>query len=338
MKRTSLLLLCTAGLLTADDRYTNEIRVFHEDGTQYTLIVNPEGSQTDTRGVLGSVRYSLFTIKNEDNTPYFLDEKTVSSYHPQATVKIVSSDPYEAIPRTRVDKPFSVEYTISGLVTDDPDVQDAAKSVIFDHRHVQYPAGGTEADSKAKYTVHDHDPVTTNGTHTLSNILSQIQSDNLPDARGEEIFTIYSNPDWGIAPDASMLASARVQVWPIAKGTISGINTSLDYSKLPDINVNLVDLYPSSTTYVRLYKGSPTSTPNPDTCVKVNTSYVIIDDVKPVNRDYILTELDKKIPDDATYTVELIHETPFGADLLAQIYPLKIKRSIKINGSVNSSE
>lgn len=75
MKKTCLCMLVLAGPLLADERYTNEIRVEHSDGTQYTLIVDPEGTQTDTRGVLGSVRYSLYTIKNEDNTPYFLDEK-----------------------------------------------------------------------------------------------------------------------------------------------------------------------------------------------------------------------------------------------------------------------
>lgn len=336
MKKTCLCMLVLAGPLLADERYTNEIRVEHSDGTQYTLIVDPEGTQTDTRGVLGSVRYSLYTIKNEDNTPYFLDEKTVSSYHPQATMKITSADPYEAIPRTRVDQPFTVEYEVSGIITDDPDAHEAAKSVVFDHRHTVYAPGESEAPSNATYVVHDHDPVTENGTHRLENIMTQIQSDNLPDARGEEIFSIYSNPDWGVAPDASLLATKRVQIWPIAKGTFTGIDTTVEYSELPDVSVTLADLYPASTTYLRLYKGAPTASPS--TVLKINSSFVIINDVKPINRDYVLTELDSKIPDDGIYTVELIHETPFGADLLSQVYPFNIKRGIKVNGSVNSSE
>lgn len=336
MKTTCVFILALAGSILADERYTNEIRVAHEDGTQYTLIVDPEGTQTDTRGVLGSVRYTLYTIKNEDNTPYFLDEKTVSSYHPQATMKITSADPYEAIPRTRVDQPFTVEYEVSGIITDDPNVQDAAKSVVFDHRHTVYAAGESEPASDAVYEVHDHDPVTENGVHRLNNLLTQIQSANLPDARGEEIFAIYSNPDWGIAPDASLLATKRIQIWPIAKGSVTGIDTTVEYSDLPDVTITLVDLYPSSTTYLRLYKGAPAA--SPANVLKINTSYVIINDVKPINREYILTELDSKIPDDGTFTVELIHETPFGADLLAQVYPFNIKRGIKLNGSVNSSE
>ncbi|MCP5538327.1 MAG: hypothetical protein H7A51_19100 [Akkermansiaceae bacterium] len=339
MKKSFITLTCTLcafGLTQADDRYTNEIRVEHEDGTQYTLIVDPEGTRIDTRGVLGSVRYSLYTIKNEDNTPYFLDEKTVSSYHPQSTIKITSGDPYEAIPRTRVDKPFTVEYVVTGLVTDDDDVQDAAKSVVFDHRHTVYDAGGTEVPENATWEVHDHDAVTANGTHRIANIYTQIQSTNLPDARGEEIFSIYSNPDWGIAPDASLLATKRVQIWPIAKGSISGIDPTIEYAKIPNVTVDLTDLYPSSTTYLRVYKGAPNA--NPAEVLNINTSYVSINDAIPVDRNYVLEELDSKVPEDGTYTVELIHETPWGADLLDQTYPLKIKRSIKINGNVNSSE
>lgn len=336
MKKTFLLLLCSPGLAVADERFTNEIRVEHQDGTQYSLFVDPNGSRTDTRGVLGSVRYSLYTVKNEDNTPYFLDEKTVSSYHPQSSIKITSADPYEAIPRTRVDQPFSIEYHVTGIITDDPDVHDAAKSVIFDHRMVQYEAGGTEAPANAVYDVHDHDPVSQNGTHHINDILTQLTSNNLPDVRGEEIFSIYANPDWGIAPDASLLAQQRVQIWPIAKGSISGIDTTLEYAKLPEVTIALTDLYPSSTTYMRVYKGPPTTTPS--TVLKINTSFVTIDDVIPVDRTYVLNELDSKIPEDAVYTVEIIHETPFGADLLGQVYPLNIKRSIKVNGNVNSSE
>ena len=336
MNKTCLLLLCSASSLLANEKYSNEIRVFHEDGTHYTLDVDPEGTRTDSRGVLGSVRYSLYTIKNEDNTNYFLDEKTVSSYHPQATVKITSQDPYEAIPRTRVDKPFSVEYEVSGIVTDNPEAPDASKSVVFDHRHVEYAPGETEAPPNATYTMHDHDPVTANGTHRINDILTQIQSSHLPDARGEEIFSIYANPDWGTGPDASLLATQRVQIWPIAKGGVIGIDTTKEYAQLPEVTVNLIDLYPDSTTYLRVYKGAPkTAPPN---VIKINTSYVIINDVKPINRSYVLTKLGDKIPDDGTYTVELIHETPFGADLLTQVYPFNIKRSIKINGSVNSSE
>ncbi|MEJ6779079.1 MAG: hypothetical protein QNK86_06355 [Akkermansiaceae bacterium] len=336
MKKSLCLLLCSTGLSLADERYTNEIRVEHMDGTQYSLDIAAEGTRTDTRGVLGSARYSLYTIKNEDNTPYFLDEKTVSSYHPQSAVRITSADPYEAIPRTRVDYPFNVEYDITGLITDDPDVQDAAKSVVFDHRIVAYAPGATEAAADATWTLHDHDPVGQNGTHYINNILTQIESDNLPDARGEEIFSIYANPDWGVAPDASLLAQQRVQIWPIAKGTVSGIDTAVEYAKLPVVTVELVDLYPASTTYLRVYKGAPT--PTPATVIKINTSFVIIDDVLPTDRTFVLTELDSKITEDAIYTVEIVHETPFGADLLGQLYPLNIKRSIKINGNVNSSE
>lgn len=337
MKRTLITLLLFPALCHAQQGFLNQIVQTHEDGTVHMITpLEAAGTSTDAEGVVGSSVFRLWTIRLSDNVEYLLDEKTVSSYHPQATVKITTGDPYALIPRTRVDQPFSIEYEVSGLVTDDPSVQDAAKSVVFDHRITQYAAGASEVAAGAHYDTHEHDPVTENSTHRINNVLTQIQAADLTRARGEEIITIYANPDFGVGEGATMLASKRIQIWPIARGTVSGIDTTLEYTKIPEVSVSLTDLYPNSTTYLRVYGGPPAAAPtNP---VNINTSYVIVDDVKPVNRSYNVSSINERILLDGKYTVELIHETPFGADLLDQIYPLQVKRAIKVNGNINSSE
>ncbi len=343
MKKT-LITLAAAALIAApanaSEYYTNEIRVEHEDGTRYSLFVTPRGHRLDTHGVHGSVRYSLYTIRNENNTPYFLDEKTVSSYHPQASIRITTGDPYAAIPRTRVDQPFSVEYTVSGIVTDDPSVQEAAKSVVFDRSYVSYGTGpnAVSANSYSPWRIYEHFAVTQNSTFNIRNIYTVIQSStgNSLDTRGEEAFSIYANPDWGISQRAGLLAKERVQIWPVAKGRISGIDTNTVYSKVPSISIELTDLYPKSTTYLRVYKGAPSASPS--RVIRIHSSTVSLDQAIPGNRTFAQDELDTKIPTNGKYTLELIHETPFGADLLTQVYPLTVKRAININGNVNSSE
>lgn len=337
MKKLLLLLLVTTAVSYANDGYMNQIVQTHADGTTHMITpLAAAGTSYDADGVVDSSVFRLWTIRLSDNAEYLLDEKTVSSYHPQGIVKINTGDPYTHIPRTRVDQAFSVEFEVSGIVTDDPSVHDAAKSVIFDHRTTEYASGESEALPGAHWDTHDHDPIISNGTHNFSNIVTQIQAADLTQARGEEVFSIYANPDFGVGEGATLLDHKRVQIWPIASATVSGIDTSVEYTKIPEVNVNLVDLYPNSTTYIRVYEGEPSATPVSP--LNINTSFVIVDDVKPVNRSYNVTSLDTRITEDGIYTMEVIHETPFGADLLYQTYPLKVERSIKINGNVNSSE
>ena len=62
-------------------RYLNPIAA---DGTAYA----PEG-------VTGRSIFQLWTVHETTGADYMLDEKTVSSYHPQAQISITSLDPYE---------------------------------------------------------------------------------------------------------------------------------------------------------------------------------------------------------------------------------------------------
>lgn len=320
--------------------------------------ITPNGNGTALKGVTKSSTFQLWTIHRETGKEYLLDEKIVSAYHPKATITITSQDPYTGIPRTRVDHPFEVKYKINGLKVGQADAPAAAKSVTLQHVVTSYGAapaddnqqtgggllgglvggiGGAVDDTVGGLlsVLLPEVEMTKNGI-TKETRMTSIQADDLTTASGEETFTIFAKPDYGVE-ESAMLANAKVQIWPIAQGSITGFESGQPYNKLPDIKIDLKDLYPSSTTYVRAYKGDPTDSPvNP---IIINTSYIIIDDVKTVDREFALTGLDAFMSEAGTYTLELLHVTPFGVDMLYQTSGDLVKKdSIKVIGTLGGSE
>lgn len=350
------ILAISAAALSANPEYENYIRQIQSDtyGTTHDLKDLVAAGRTFAKeGVKTSATFRLWTIHRSTGKEHLLDEKIVSSYHPEAEITITSKDPYKPVPRTRVDQPFTVEHKVDGLVFNDPNAPDAAKSVVLHHVATTYDAGnqsGTKGSSGGLIEellgnvgqllgnvlnfVFPQVEIQKNGT-TTENRMTSIKADDLTTASGEETFAIFAKPDYGIE-EASLLARAKVQVWPIARGSISGYDKEVAYASLPDLNVTLNDLYPASSTWIRAYKGGPTD--NPQDPIIINTSYVIIEDVKPNNRDYILGGLDNFLTEAGSYTLEILHETPFGTDLLYQTDELVKKTGIKVVGQVNSSE
>jgi hypothetical protein len=65
-------------------------------------------------------------------------------------------------------------------------------------------------------------------------------------------------------------------------------------------------------------------------------SYVLVNDSVPQERSMSIDEVDEVFTKDGAYTLEIVHVTPFGTDLLEQFYPLRINRTIEIKASVFS--
>ncbi|MBK1830553.1 hypothetical protein JIN77_07435 [Verrucomicrobiaceae bacterium R5-34] len=335
----SALLLLSATAM-ADDSYRNRIVQIIENPSdannptyRYLNPIAASGSQNAPEGVNGTSVFQLWTVHETTGADYLLDEKTVSSYHPQATVTVTSQDPYEAVPRTRVDQPFNVKVNISGIVTNDPDVQDAAKSVIFDHQVIAYEQGETEAQEGAPSTTHDHDPITQNGDHEINGMTTLLSGSDLTQVRGEEVFSIYANPDFGVV-GASLLATQRVQIWPVASGALSGVDETQKYAAVPTISIATTDLYPESDTYLRWYKTSDPSNANTSGIAGNYTPNTTV----PVTRNWTIKNLNAQIDEDGVYTLELLHTTVFDTIRLGDPIQLTLDRSIEINGGVNTSE
>lgn len=296
------------------------------DGTKLSaLAINP-----------GGARFELWTMKSSSVTGltgYLLESCYVGTYIPVATVAVRSEDVTSAIPRTRADRPFQVDVTITGLLNGATDPE-PSKSVKF-FRHVQsYGAGGTGIGiDRTQATLLTQSSITTNGSQTLSYLVTSIPGANRTKIRGEERFSIFSLEDYQ-APE-SQLASQFIQVWPVADGTISGIaNNQMIKFSLPPVTLALNDLYPSSTTYAQVYKGDPVLG---TAGTIIPGSAVVISDSVPQNRVLSVTSYENVFPSDGRWTMEIVTVTPFGTDRLHYV-TFDLDRTINMNTTVTTVE
>jgi hypothetical protein len=336
----SLLCLLAAPLIqTAPAQivsYTNFIRQSQVgSGVEWDVQVAPSGEQLSALAIdPGGARFELWTVKNSPLTEYLLDHKLVAAYVPQAYVAITSEDPYTLMPRTRADRPFTVNVDIQGIIDNDPTAPDPAKQVLL-RRYVQsYGVKGTGIGiDPSQATMLSEIAISQNGTQTYSYALSSVPGADRAKLRGEERFTVFSLTDYQ-TPQAQ-LASRTIQIWPVADGAIAGITNGQNIRfALPPVTITLNDLYPSSRTYAQFYRGDPALG---TTGLIVPGSAVVVNETIPQDRVLKLIDWDSAIPEDGRWTIELITETPFGAERLAHV-TFDLDRTIEVNGSVTTME
>ncbi len=337
MKRSLFFFLLTAmlaGSISAQD-YTYFIRQTQmPDNTNYDVSVEQDGSRLSELAINPEgARFELWTVKSSPLTSYLLDTTYVNSYIPVAEVEITSEDPYEVIPRTRADRPFTVNVTINGLSTD-PSAPAAAQSVKL-LRHVQaYQSKGTGKNTdRGNATLLSQGSISSNGTETLEYSLTSIPGSDASKVRGEERFSVYSLADYQ-APE-SLLDYKFMQVWPVASSVLTGINSGdVITETLPELTIQLEDLYPDSWTYAQVYQGNPVLGTNG---IVVSGSSILVDNSVPQDETIVVTDWDDTIGVDGIWTLEIITATPFGADRLAYV-TFEVDRALRINGSVTSIE
>lgn len=321
---------------SAQTTYTNFIRqVQFPSAVQKDVSVASAGQQPSDLAIdPGGARFELWTVAN--TTPlksYLLETRYVGTYIPLSTVTIRSEDTTGAIMRTRADRPFYVDVTVTGLLSGATDPE-PSKSVKF-LRHVQsYGTNGTGITiDRTQAILLTQTTITTNGTQNLTFALTSIPGANRAKVRGEERFSVFSLEDYQ-APE-SQLASQFIQVWPVADGAIAGItqNQLVQFS-LPAVTLTLNDLYPNSTTYAQVYKGNAVLG---TTGKIVPGSSLVINDSVPQSRVLSLVNYDSVFDSDGRWTIELLTKTPFGTDRLAFV-SFDLDRTINVNGSFTTIE
>lgn len=330
----SILAAVTLGSSTSSaETYTNFIRQTQfPSKVEWDATVAAAGQQQSQLAIdPGGARFDLYTVSSEGPTSYLLDSNYVGTYIPVSTVTIRSEDNTSAIARTRADRPFYVDITVSGLLsgTDDPE---PSKSVKF-LRHVQsYGTGGTGVGiDRTQATLTSQSSITANGPINLTYTLSSVPGADRSKICGEERFSIFSLADYQ-APE-SQLSSKFIQIWPVADGTITGIaqNQAIRFT-LPQLTLTLNDLYPNSTTYAQAYKGVAQLGTTGKT---LTGSALVINDSVPQNRVLLLSDYDSVFDSDGQWTIELLTSTPFGIDRLAYV-TFNLNRTIQVNGSVTT--
>lgn len=269
-----------------------------------SLEIGPSGS-----------RFELWTVRisPESLTAYLLSTTTVGPSMPVAEVTIHSEDPYSILPRTRADRPFLVDVIVENIHDGVGDPAHMKGVTLTRHAQPYSPTGIGDNLDLTQATLISQSPITSNGTQRQTFVMNSIPGLDRAKVRGEERFAVFSLPDEFVAE--SNLASKFIQIWPVADGAISGIDEGQIVGGLePEITFTLHDLYPSSTTWAQVYKGSPvlgtTGTIVPGSSVVINGSV-------PVSRVLKASNYASMFDSDGLWTMELLTQTPFGIDRLA---------------------
>lgn len=261
-------------------------------------------------------KFELWAFKQTSPAvAYLLDTTIVKTDMPAAAVTVRTEDPYPTLPRTRADRPIFVDLNVQGIVSD-PNAPEVSKGVTMQMHAQSYGASGTGSLlNRELATLVGQNAITSNGTTTLTFNQHSIPGANPSKVRGEQRFTIQSLEDYQIAEQT--ISSRFVQVWPVADGSISGLAQGGNIgASVPQLTFQLNDLYPSSTTWAQVYKGTPklnfTGTTLPGSSVVINGSV-------PVNRTLTVASYDSLFDSDGVWTMELLTKTPFGTDRLAYV-------------------
>lgn len=338
MKRLSLPLVALAlcmPLAAQNVGFTNFIRqVQLPTGVQWDASVAPDGERASSLPVdIGGARFELWTVRSTPAASYLLDTRFVSAYAPAAEISITSEDPYQLIPRTRADRPFTVNISLNGLLTGSADPA-AAKAVSL-LRHVQsYGVKGSgEGIDRTQATLLTQSELSQNGARRLTYSLTSVPSADRTQARGEERFSVFSLPD-GSVP-ASQLASRYIQIWPVATGSIGGITPGSKLRvRMPQLTFTLNDLYPSSHTFAQIYKGDPVLGTQG---TLISGSSLVLNEPAAVDRVLLLSGYDTVVTGDGRWTIELLTTTPFGTDRLAHV-TFDVDRTIELRGTFTTIE
>ncbi|WP_367873597.1 hypothetical protein [Luteolibacter sp. Populi] len=330
MKKYLLLgaLLCSH-VQAAGEGYMNFVRQTQQGtGVVYSVNVTPEGSAA-SQGLLenGGALFQLWTIESATAKDYLLDQKLVGAYMPAANITVQTLDPYPVRPRTRVDKPFTVKVNVSNLITSGSNIPDAAKRVLLEHHLGKYTAtkGSFTLTEATSGTPKSSASITTNGTTTLSFAATNLTTTPDPTkVNGEEWFVVHALADGTITQ--SQIASANVQVWAYATGSIDGIASGTNIrTKAPAFTLTLKDLYPGSFTYLKVtpVSGGPS--------MNVLASQQLATGSTSLSKVLTIADYDYVFPADGTYTMELLTETPFDTVRLAST-SVTVNRVIEVRG------
>ncbi len=331
---------------SAFTNFIRQVQLPQPAGTIRQVAVSAQGSEGSPLAIdPDGARFELWTVKST-NPPqeYLLAEQYVGTFVPQAVVTILTEDPYTELPRTRADRPFTVNVTLAGVLST-PGAPVAAKAVDFQHHVQSYGVDGTgvgidrtQAGLWGTVEMNQNSPVDAPFTYGFT--VNQVPGLNRSKVRGEERFTVMSKDD-NQGPDyhvpAQVLSSRFVQIWPVADGSMTGItNNQLIRFALPNVTITVNDAYPDSATYAQVYKGAPALGTQG---IVVPGSSKVVKDTIPQDITLVLEDYDNVFDagGDGQWTMELLTSTPFGIDRLAHV-TFMLDRTIQMNGSVTTQE
>ncbi len=332
MNRIAALLLIGAIHATAQSgTFDNIVRQSQQDtGVVWDMpLTSTTGTSLSAMALGdGSTLFQLWAIDKSTGVNYLLDHKLIGAYLPTADIRITTLDPYTKHVRTRVDKPFTVTITIGGLQSG-AGLPLAATKVLLERHLGNHTADMAPLDPAVvtANTPYSSAYLTSNGNTVLNFPVTALTASIPTQASGEEYFVVQALADGTIAQ--SQIASENVQVWPMTTGSIKGIATGDNLRfQMPQIQLLLNNLYPSSDTYLLLYPGTQTT----------GAEGVVVTSF-PMDRDtsesHVVTVsgLDAILGKDGTYTLALVTDTVFDRYPLDSV-TFSVNRTVHVNSMV----
>lgn len=287
-----------------------------------------------------------------DTNIYLLDTKLVYAYGPYATVTITTEDPYvfgdpasaTFVRRTRSDRPFSVNTSVTGLVTAH-DASAAEKSVYYAVQAMNYDSATYSSLNRPTYLLHAYN--LGNGTLTWGPLYHELTSPTLLTGCGQQTYTFVQYAADHV-PD-TILTQPTIQIWPVATATVDKIvGGQVFIDRIPTITFSMSHLYPDSRTYAQIYAGNAVlgkvGTIITGTERRYGTTYNPSQGVTPTNVpqdvQIAIDNISSYASADGIYTIEVITETPFfnrtGERLMNITF--EVDRVIASRGSLSTAE
>lgn len=323
-------------------------------GNTYQTTVAAQGRQISLAPIPeGGSEFFLWAIEQKSGRPSaetLVDSQVVGAFEPKGELVITTPDPYSGgIPRTRIDKGFTLEYRVEGLLSSVSGAPASAQQVILQHEVANfregYQHGGPEVDpalglvGSAAQILNDLllpgeefdlRSISQNGTRQQVYPAGNIPGDDIYQDAGLETFKLFALADEVVAK--SKIAEAQVQVWPVSKAEFVGIEAGESYGLLPEVRVELTGLYPSSKTWVQIYPGAEKLGKEG---VKLIQSTIEVEDDVPRATSLVFRDLDASLTSDGLWTLEVLSETPFGLERLKHI-TISIGRAMELRGRFHS--
>lgn len=336
-------LTALASCLPAHGQSQNIIRQTNlHNGLQYDIVTTANTGSGNAFMPMqqGGASFELFAYGSAwDTGLYFLDRKVIGHYLPTASIVVQTGDWYHdwfnsgQPKRTRADKPYQLQITVSGLVSD-PAAPAAAKQVLYSHVGQNYNTSYTPG-SNSEYVISSFNMGNQSPSYTP--VYTRLTPMAPTKAMGIETFTISSLTDETVT-ESSILAEEMLVVWPVTEGEISGIENGMAIRDgLPNIVIQYKDLYPLSYTYVQIYQGAP----------QLGRSGSVFggsirwhNTIVPQSEVVSIENWEDMIPVDGQYTIEVVTLTPFDnwAPERLSYKTFTVNRKVSVNGQVITSE